>query len=307
MNFNFDYLKHKNIIFAISLIIVICGIIFGIVTGYKFDIDFKGGTRIQVDLNEEYKNNDVSNIVEEVSGLVPEIQTSSIGNNSVSITTETISEEMSDNIVSALQERYTNMGEATVKNVQASYGQDLLNSAIIAVVVSVILILIYVAIRFKTLGYIAAISAVLALLFDVLFIFAVYGIFKFPINGTFVAVILTIIGYSINDTIIVYDRIRENSKLITKSSDKKAVINDSINQTMHRTIMTSLTTIAAIGVVLVFSLIYNQETLKQFSIPLVIGITEGTFSSIFIASNLWYSLDRIFNKKNKNEKKQKKA
>ena len=76
---------------------------------------------------------------------------------------------------------------------------------------------------------------------------------------------------------------------------------------MHRTIMTSLTTIAAIGVVLVFSLIYNQETLKQFSIPLVIGITEGTFSSIFIASNLWYSLDRIFNKKNKNEKKQKKA
>ena len=292
MNFNFDYLKHKNIIFAISLIIVICGIIFGIVTGYKFDIDFKGGTRIQVDLNEEYKNNDVSNIVEEVSGLVPEIQTSSIGNNSVSITTETISEEMSDNIVSALQERYTNMGEATVKNVQASYGQDLLNSAIIAVVVSVILILVYVAIRFKTLGYTAAISAILALLFDVLFLFAVYGVFKFPINGTFVAVILTIIGYSINDTIIVYDRIRENNKLITKSSDKKTVINDSINQTMHRTIMTAFTTIAAIGVVLVFSLIYDQETLKQFSIPLVIGIAEGAFSSIFIASNLWYSIDK---------------
>lgn len=309
MKFNFDYLKHKNIIFAISFIIVACGLIYGIVTGYKFDIDFKGGTRIQVDLNEEYQNSDVSKIVEDVSGLVPEIQTSSVGNHSVSITTETISEEVSDNIVSALNEKYTNMGEATVKNVQASYGRDLLNSAIIAVIVSIILLLVYIAVRFKTLGYTAAISAILALLFDVLFLFAVYGVFKFPINGTFVAVILTIIGYSINDTIIVYDRIRENNKLITKSSDKKTVINDSINQTMHRTIMTAFTTIAAIGVVLVFSLIYDQETLKQFSIPLVIGIAEGAFSSIFIASNLWYSIDNLLNKnkKNKDTKKVKKA
>lgn len=309
MKFNFDYIKHKNIIFAISLIIVVCGLVYGVVTGYKFDIDFKGGTRIQVDLNEEYQNSDVSKIVEDVSGLVPEIQTSSVGNHSVTITTETISEEVSDNIVTALNEKYTNMGEATVKNVQASYGRDLLNSAIIAVIVSIILLLVYIAVRFKTLGYTAAISAILALLFDVLFLFAVYGVFKFPINGTFVAVILTIIGYSINDTIIVYDRIRENNKLITKSSDKKTVINDSINQTMHRTIMTAFTTIAAIGVVLVFSLIYDQETLKQFSIPLVIGIAEGAFSSIFIASNLWYSIDNLLNKnkKNKDIKKEKKA
>lgn len=309
MKFNFDYIKHKNIIFAISLIIVVCGLVYGVVTGYKFDIDFKGGTRIQVDLNEEYQNSDVSKIVEDVSGLVPEIQTSSVGNHSVTITTETISEEVSDNIVTALNEKYTNMGEATVKNVQASYGRDLLNSAIIAVIVSIILLLVYIAVRFKTLGYTAAISAIFALLFDVLFLFAVYGVFKFPINGTFVAVILTIIGYSINDTIIVYDRIRENNKLITKSSDKKTVINDSINQTMHRTIMTAFTTIAAIGVVLVFSLIYDQETLKQFSIPLVIGIAEGAFSSIFIASNLWYSIDNLLNKnkKNKDIKKAKKA
>ena len=309
MKFNFDYIKHKNIIFAISLIIVVCGLVYGVVTGYKFDIDFKGGTRIQVDLNEEYQNSDVSKIVEDVSGLVPEIQTSSVGNHSVTITTETISEEVSDNIVTALNEKYTNMGEATVKNVQASYGRDLLNSAIIAVIVSIILLLVYIAVRFKTLGYTAAISAILALLFDVLFLFAVYGVFKFPINGTFVTFILTIIGYSINDTIIVYDRIRENNKLITKSSDKKTVINDSINQTMHRTIMTAFTTIAAIGVVLVFSLIYDQETLKQFSIPLVIGIAEGAFSSIFIASNLWYSIDNLLNKnkKNKDIKKAKKA
>lgn len=299
MKFNFDYIKHKNIIFAISLIIVVCGLVYGVVTGYKFDIDFKGGTRIQVDLNEEYQNSDVSKIVEDVSGLVPEIQTSSVGNHSVTITTETISEEVSDNIVTALNEKYTNMGEATVKNVQASYGRDLLNSAIIAVIVSIILLLVYIAVRFKTLGYTAAISAILALLFDVLFLFAVYGVFKFPINGTFVAVILTIIGYSINDTIIVYDRVRENKRIVTKSNDIKEVINTSVSQTLRRTIMTSLTTLVAIGIVLIFSVIYDQETLKQFSIPLSIGIAEGTFSSIFIATALWYSFDKVLKKRKK--------
>lgn len=302
MKFNFDYIKHKNIIFAISLAVVLFGIIYGVITGYKFDIDFKGGTRIQVELNEEYNEQDIKEIVQSVTGEVPEVQSSSSGNNSVTITTEVIGEDESDAITQALKEKYTNMGDATVKNVQASYGKDLRDSAIVAVIVSVVLILLYVAIRFKTLGFTAAVSAILALCFDVSFVFAVYGVFKFPINSTFVAVILTIIGYSVNDTIIVYDRIRENKKMVTKSNDVKDVINQSINQTMNRTIVTSLTTVAAIGVVLVFSLIYNQETLKQFSIPLVIGIIEGTFSSIFIASNLWYTLDTAFNK-NKTKKK----
>lgn len=296
MKFKMDYVKYKNVILAISLVIVLAGIIYGIITGYKFDIDFKGGTRIQVDLNEEYNVSDINTIVSSIAGQVPEIQTTSSGNNSVSITTQIISEEISDQIVTALNDKYTNMGEATVKNVQASYGKDLLNSAIIAVVVSIILLLVYVAIRFKTLGYTAALSAVLALMFDVAFIFAIYGIFKFPINSTFVAVILTIIGYSINDTIIVYDRIRENKKLVNKSGDVKEVINDSINQTMKRTIITSITTLAAIGIVLIFALVKDQETLKQFSIPLCIGIAEGTFSSIFIATNLWYSIEKIVKK-----------
>lgn len=296
MKFKMDYVKHKNVIFIISLAVVLAGIIYGIVTGYKFDIDFKGGTRIQVDLNEEYSTSDIEKIVSQITNQVPDIQTISSGNNSVSITTQAISEEMADTVVTALNDKYTNMGEATIKNVQASYGKELLNSAIVAVVVSIVLLLVYVGIRFKTLGYTAALSAVLALIFDVAFLFAIYGVFKFPINSTFVAVILTIIGYSINDTIIVYDRIRENKRLITKSNDTKEVINESINQTMKRTMVTSLTTLASIGIVLVFALVKDQETLKQFSIPLVIGVAEGTFSSIFIASNLWYSIDKLVKK-----------
>ena len=296
MKFKMDYVKHKNVIFIISLAVVLAGIIYGIVTGYKFDIDFKGGTRIQVDLNEEYSTSDIESIVKQITNQVPDIQTTSSGNNSVSITTQVISEEMADTVVTALNEKYTNMGEATVKNVQASYGKELLNSAIVAVVVSIVLLLVYVGIRFKTLGYTAALSAVLALMFDVAFLFAIYGVFKFPINSTFIAVILTIIGYSINDTIIVYDRIRENKRLVTKNNDTKEVINDSINQTMKRTMITSLTTLASIGIVLIFALVKDQETLKQFSIPLVIGVAEGTYSSIFIASNLWYSIDNLIKK-----------
>lgn len=299
MTLKCDFLKHKNIILCVSVLIVVAGLIYGFATGYTFDIDFKGGTRIQVDLNEEYNNSDVSDIVEQVCGQTPEVQSTSSGNNSVTITTQTISEEEASNIISALNEKYTNMGEATTKNVQASYGQELINTAIISVVVSIVLLLVYIAIRFKTLGYTAALSAVLGLMFDVCFLFAVYGVFKFPINSTFIAVILTIIGYSINDTIIVYDRVRENKRIVTKSNDIKEVINTSVSQTLRRTIMTSLTTLVAIGIVLIFSVIYDQETLKQFSIPLSIGIAEGTFSSIFIATALWYSFDKFLKKRKK--------
>ena len=299
MTLKCDFLKHKNIILCVSVLIVVAGLIYGFATGYVFDIDFKGGTRIQVDLNEEYNNSDVSDIVEQVCGQTPEVQSTSSGNNSVTITTQTISEEEASNIISALNEKYTNMGEATTKNVQASYGQELINTAIISVVVSIVLLLVYIAIRFKTLGYTAALSAVLGLMFDVCFLFAVYGVFKFPINSTFIAVILTIIGYSINDTIIVYDRVRENKRIVTKSNDIKEVINTSVSQTLRRTIMTSLTTLVAIGIVLIFSVIYDQETLKQFSIPLSIGIAEGTFSSIFIATALWYSFDKFLKKRKK--------
>lgn len=299
MTLKCDFLKHKNIILCVSVLIVVAGLIYGFATGYVFDIDFKGGTRIQVDLNEEYNNSDVSDIVEQVCGQTPEVQSTSSGNNSVTITTQTISEEEASNIISALNEKYTNMGEATTKNVQASYGQELINTAIISVVVSIVLLLVYIAIRFKTLGYTAALSAVLGLMFDVCFLFAVYGVFKFPINSTFIAVILTIIGYSINDTIIVYDRVRENKRIVTKSNDIKEVINTSVSQTLRRTIMTSLTTLVAIGIVLIFSVIYDQETLKQFSIPLSIGIAEGTFSSIFIATALWYSFDKVLKKRKK--------
>ncbi len=297
-----DFLKYRFVFIAVSLIIIIGGIAYGIATGYKFDIDFKGGTRIQVDLKEDFDNNELFDMVKNITGQEPLIQKMTGGNSSVIITTGVISNDVVDNIVSTLKNTYPNMDEPSTKNIQPSYGKELVNSAILAVVVALVLILLYIGVRFKTLGFNAAITAIIALAHDVLFIIAIYGIIKFPINSSFVAVILTVVGYSINDTIIVYDRIRENRRKVTKSKDIRETINMSVSQTVRRTLLTSLTTISAITIVYIFAKIYNQQVLEEFSLPLVIGVFVGTYSSIFVASSLWCIFEEIREKRIENKK-----
>ncbi|MDO4282746.1 MAG: protein translocase subunit SecF [Clostridia bacterium] len=300
-----DFLKYRYAFFAISLIIIISGITYGLITGYTFDIDFKGGTTIKAELKEEYDNNEISQLVSDITNTSVLVQKTTSGDNSVSITTDAIDQDTSDKVIEALKERYTNMDEPSVRNVQPSYGKELLNSAIVALIIAIIIMLIYIFVRFKTLGFTAAITAIITLIHDALFIVAIYGFIKFPINSSFVAVILTIIGYSINDTIIVYDRIRENKKLVSKSSDLKDTINTSISQTMNRTICTSLTTVAAILTVYVFALVNDQQVLKEFSLPLIIGVLVGTYSSVCIASSLWYTIEEFLKKHLKKDSKNK--
>ena len=297
-----DFLKYRYLFVIMSLTIIIGGISYGLLTGFKFDIDFKGGTTIQADVKTEFNNDEISALVEKTIGTKPLVQKMSGGQSSVTITTDPISEETTQKIVDGLKEKYPTMDEPSTRNIQPSFGKELLNSAMLAVVCAVILLLIYIGIRFRTLGFSAAVTAIFALLHDVLIIVAIYGIFKFPINSTFVAVILTVLGYSINDTIIVYDRIRENKRKVTKSNSLKDTINTSLNQTMRRTIYTSLTTITAIVIVYVFALLNNQQVLKEFSLPLIIGILTGTYSSIFVASSLWYMLDEFISKRKTNKK-----
>lgn len=301
-----NFLKFRYVFLAVSALIIIGGIAFGMVTGYKFDIDFKGGTRIQVDLKESFDEHELSKIVEDTTGKTPIVQKMSSGDSSVIITTDSLSNENADSLVAALKAKYTNMDEPSTKNIQPSYGKDLVNSAVLALTVAIVILLIYIGIRFRNLGINAAVTAIIALIHDALMVIAVYGVIKFPINSTFIAVILTIIGYSINDTIIVYDRIRENRKKITKVNDLKEIINMSITQTMRRTMYTSLTTIVSIAIVYVISAINNQQVLMEFSLPLVIGVIIGTYSSIFVASSLWYIFEEI-REKNKERKSLKKS
>jgi len=294
-----DFLKYRFLFLALSLIIIISGISYGLLTGFKFDIDFKGGTKIQADLKTEFNNNEIENLVSDITGSKPLVQKLSSGQSSVSITTDVITTETADKIIESLKTKFTSMDEPSTRNVQPAFGKNLVESAVLAIVVSIFAILLYVGIRFKTLGFTAAISAIIALFHDMLIMVAIYGIFKIPINSTFVAVMLTTIGYSINDTIIVYDRIRENRRKVTRSTDLKDTINTSVNQTMTRTMYTSFTIITAILTVLIFAYFNNQQVLEEFSLPLTIGIITGAYSSIFIASSLWYIFDGMKSKKAK--------
>ncbi|MEG1008856.1 MAG: protein translocase subunit SecF [Clostridia bacterium] len=279
-----DFLKYRYVFLAVSLSFIIIGLIYSFNVGFKFDIDFKGGTKIQVDLKQDFNNKDIEELVYNVCNKKPLVQKMSGGTSSVSITTEVISEELSDKISKELKNKYSNMEDPSVRNVQPAFGKDLIESAILAIIAAIVLILIYIGFRFKVLGFTAAVTAIISLVHDALVMLTVYGICGFAINSTFVAVLLTIIGYSINDTIIVYDRIRENKRKVTKVQNLKETINTSISQTMKRTIYTSFTTIATILIVYIFAYFNNQQVLMEFSLPLVIGIIIGTYSSIFIAS-----------------------
>ena len=287
-----NFLKYRYVALIFSLLIIIGGITFGIVKGFRFDIDFKGGLVIESDLKQEFDNNDISDIVVKVTGKAPLVQKTTGGTNRVTITTESISNEKQEEVIKALKEKYTNMEESSTRNITPAYGKDLVTSAILAVSVSIILILLYICIRFKTLGVTAAISAILALIHDVAFLIAIYGIFRFPINSVFIAVVLTIVGYSINDTIVIYDRIRENKRKISLSHNLEETINLSLTQTMRRTLFTSITTVSVIIVMLILAYINGQQVLMQFSIPLCIGVLVGTYSSIFIAAPIWYMMSK---------------
>lgn len=295
-------LKYKKIFLIISFLVIASGLIFGFVRGYKFDIDFMGGTRIQVDLGEGYSEKDVKELVASITGETPLIQTLSSSNNMVSITTNVISEDMANQIITKLNEKYVNMGDSTIRNVQASYGKELIETTVIASLVAILLLFIYIVIRFKVLGISSAISAVIALLHDILVMIAVYGVLHLPINTTFIAVVLTILGYSINDTIVIFDRIRENRRKETRSADFLDTIELSINQSMKRTVYTSITTIVAVIILYVFARINNQGVLQDFALPLMIGVVSGTYSSIFIAPTLLYYFDKI-ERKIKSKKK----
>lgn len=288
-----DFLKYRYVAIVFSLLVIIGGITYGLLTGYKFDIDFKGGVVIETDIKEDFDNNEMQNLIKNITGESPLIQKTTGGENRVTITLEPISSEQETAVIEALKDKYKKMEEPSTRNIQPAYGKDLINSALLAIGVSVVLILIYICIRFKTLGVAAAISAIIALLHDTLFLIAVYGIFKFPINSVFVAVALTIIGYSINDTIVIYDRIRENKRKLNLAKDLKKTINTSLSECMTRTIYTSLTTVAVVIVMYILAALNGQQVLMQFSLPLVIGVLVGTYSSIFIATSLWYMFSNI--------------
>ncbi len=287
-----DIMAKKNIFFIVSAVIIVAGIIASLFGGLNQDIDFAGGTAMHVNIGQQFDNNEIRAIVSEKIGFEPStVQKTGENDEQVIIKTKEIDTTKRNDIFEGLKEKYGLKQEDlfSTDNVNPTIGNELKFQALIAILIASVLMLVYISFRFE---FKSGVAAVAALLHDLLIMLAVYSFFRIPINTSFIAAILTILGYSINDTIIVFDRIRENKRKIKKVQFDE-VVNTSIWQTMARSINTSLTTLVTIGALYLLGV----PSIKEFALPLMIGIISGTYSSIFIASPIWVLLREISSKK----------
>ncbi|MBS4960804.1 MAG: protein translocase subunit SecF [Clostridiales bacterium] len=291
-----DIIKNRVKFFTVSLVIILAGIfamVYHQMRGegiFNFDIEFTGGTSMEFNIGKEFDVNEVEEIVKDITGQPsPQVQEvydlGEADTNRVSIKVQSIDSEMRTSLIQAIEEKY-GLDESALLNVTDVSGTisgEMQRSAIIAVVAACIAMLIYISIRFKDVR--AGGSSILALLHDVMVMIACYAILRIPVNNSFIAALLTILGYSINSTIVIFDRIRENRSKFRKK-DTAEMINKSVNQTLARSINTSLTTLFTIGMMYVLGV----SSIKEFSLPLIIGIISGAYSSVFLSGAIWYML-----------------
>ena len=292
---NFIGNRKKFYTFSCALIAVV--LVFCAVFGVKMDVEFKGGSMITLAYEGDADLNDLkSTIGTELGKSNLTLQTGSdiSGNQTLTVTlpgSDTLTTEQLDNLLATLNEQYpdNNFVQNEVSNVDATIGKEFLLKSVVALVAACVLILLYVAYRFRKIGGLKAGStAIVALLHDMFVVFGVFVLLRIPLNGNFIAALLTILGYSINDTVVIYDRIRENSALYGKKQMSLAeLVNLSINQSFARSLMTSITTCLALGVVCVISVIYRLDSIYSFAFPLLFGMVSGVYSTICIATPLW--------------------
>ena len=289
----YKIVENFKIFGAISAIIIIGGLAFGAVKGFNMGIDFTGGTIIEINMHKFQEQDALLDIIKSYDTTA---SIDYLGENKERIqikTTKNMDESQRLEVFNKYKEKYSLADTDLVQSgyIGASIGKEIQSKAIISVLIASMFMLIYISFRFR---YTFGVSAIVALLHDVFIVLAVYALFKVPVNSPFVAAILTVVGYSINDTIVVFDRIRENKKLHTKMDNVK-LANISIGQTVSRSINTSLTTLLSI----LMLYILGVDSIKEFTFPLLVGILSGTYSSIFIASPLWVMFERMLANKNK--------
>lgn len=294
-----------NVFGAIAIVLVLVGLVslvllpFG-VNFFNLDIDFAGGTTMTFDMHKTLDKAELDNIksiVEKTTGVtVSSVQKSGEEDNEVVIKSETLDTAQRDEAFIALKEAYglhdgteqVAEGETahtdviSVDNVDPVMGKDLRDAAIKSAFLAILFMLIYIALRFDVRSGVAAVAA---LAHDVLVVIGSYVVFRIPLNLTFIAVILTILGYSINATIVIFDRIRENKKIIKKTSFGD-IVNKSIWQTATRSVNTTVTTLLSVAMIAIFGV----SSIKYFAIPLVVGIIAGLYSSMFISGPIWVKL-----------------
>ena len=292
---NFIGNRKKFYTFSCALIAIV--LVFCAVFGVKMDVEFKGGSMVTLSYEGDV---DLPSLKSEIGSQLGQsdltLQTGSdiSGNQTLTVTlpgSQTLTTEQLDDMLTTINEAHpeNNFEQNEVSNVNATIGKEFLFKSLVALVAACVLILAYVAFRFRKIGGLKAGStAIVALLHDMFVVFGVFVILRIPLNGNFIAAVLTILGYSINDTVVIYDRIRENSALYSKKQMGLAeLVNLSVNQSFSRSLMTSITTCMALGVVCIVSVIYRLDSIYTFAFPLLFGMVSGVYSTICIATPLW--------------------
>ena len=268
----------------LPILFILVGVVILATSGFETDIDFSGGTMMQIDMERALSIEDqeqIESTIESVTGVEVYSVQKVGGDSQIIIKMGSIDADKRIEVFETLKEKYALAAEQPLasENISPQISQEIIYNALLAVVIASVLMMIYIAIRFELLSGIAAISAVV---FDVLIMLSAYAVFRIPVNASFIAAILTIIGYSVNDTIIIFDRIRENLRF-SKKEDFAKVCEKSIWQSLRRTLNTTSTTAIALIVLFVF----GTESIREFALPLIIGVISGAFSTIFIASPMW--------------------
>lgn len=293
--FYFSIVKKRFWWFAISLVILIPGVISLFMQGLKLGIDFQGGTMLDLTFKQAVTQTAITDTMKSV-GLEDSVVQLSNGDTTALIRTAALEEDQRNELLAAL----TKVGEYDKASLQEDkvgpqIGEELTRNAFLALFIAMGLMIAYITFRFQ---FVFAISAIIALLHDVLIVVGMFSLFQWEINSWFVAAILTIFGYSINDTVIIFDRIRENQNKMKRADTYEDMVDKSIWQTMRRSINTSLTVLIALLSIFIF----GGESTRYFALAMLIGVFIGAYSSIFIASQVLLEFKNRMNKTRKGGK-----
>ena len=273
--------------------IVLCAVVFGV----HLDTEFTGGAMITLSYEGSFTTADVKKTASaalDSTGLT--LQTGenvATGDQTLKISmpgTETVTTEQVADLLDSLNESYpeNHFEQLSLSNVSAAMGIKFLQKSLVAVVFALVLILLYIALRFKNIGGLTGgMMAVLALVNDLMVVFGTFVLLRTPLDGNFIAAMLTILGYSINDTVVVYDRIRENRTLMGKKASFEELVNRSVNQSARRTLITTITTVMALGVMCVVAKLYGLDSIFTFAFPLMMGMISGVYTSLCVSTSAW--------------------
>lgn len=272
-------IRNRKWFYILSLLIIIPGMISLVIQGLNLGIDFTGGSILHISMPAGVNAADVRSTLEEVGLDKAEVQKSG---DEFYLRTAELTQEKTDELMDALESKFKGVEFLSAESVGATIGSELTRNALLSVAIAAVLMLLYITLRFEwTFG----VASVLGILHNVLVVLSIFSLLQWEVNSAFIAAVLTVIGYSINDTIVIFDRIRENLREKRKTNNEE-LVNRSVAQTINRSLNTGLTAITT----LIFLLIFGGATIQLFVSAMLIGFIVGTYSSICIASPLWFDI-----------------